>query len=574
MEGHTAVPYLREAIIFLAAAGIVVPLFHRLRASPVLGYLAVGGLIGPYGLAQLAPDLPLLSTIVIGDLAGVKALAELGVIFLLFMIGLELSFERVWAMRRLVFGLGGLQVAVTAAAIGGVAWAFGNTPLAALVLGTCLALSSTAIVMQLLMQRRQVATPVGRTAFAILLMQDLMVAPLLFLVGVDLDDDSQSRIVALLLALGSAVAVILVIYVAGRLLLRPLLRFVAQSRSPDLMMAAILLIVIGFAALADQARLSMALGAFLAGLLLAETEYRHEIEADIEPFKGLLLGLFFLSVGMGIDWAAVAERPGWLVLSVLGLFAIKAVVIVLLALAFRLPRHTAIETGLLLGQGGEFAFVVLSLAAGRDLLPPASAQFMLMVVSLTMAATPLVAAVAARLGRRLAHRTHSRDHGPRNDDMGELEGHVVLAGYGRVGQVLAAALRAEGIAHIALDADAATVAAARHRGEPVWYGDASRPELIRHARAAKAGAVVVTMDDAAAAAAIVHEMARTCPQVPIHVRARDRAQADRLRRAGAANAVPETVEASLQLTGSVLRELGLDRDAVERRLALAREGMQ
>ena len=312
METHVGIPHLREIMVFLIAAGVMVPLFHRLRVSPVLGYLVVGGIIGPYGLGLWADTYPLLGYAVISDLAGVQALAELGVIFLLFTIGLELSLERLWAMRRLVFGLGSLQVVITAVIIGMIARGFGNSVAASIVLGGCLALSSTAIVMQLLVQSHRVSTPLGRSSFSILLMQDLAVVPLLFIVGVLGNKTAESTGFALALALGKAALTIVAIFLVGRLLLRPALRIVAQTRSPEMFMAAILLTVIGIAAVTGSAGLSMALGAFLAGLLLAETEYRHEIEVDIEPFKGLMLGLFFISVGMGIDWRVVGEEPFWL----------------------------------------------------------------------------------------------------------------------------------------------------------------------------------------------------------------------------------------------------------------------
>lgn len=290
MESHS-IPHLREIILFFAAAGIVVPFLHRLRISPVLGYLIVGGIIGPYGLGLFTDDVPWLSNMVISDLQGVQTLAELGVIFLMFMIGLDLSLDRLWAMRRWVFGLGSLQVLVTAVVIGAIARGFGNSPGASMVLGACLALSSTAIVMQLLIERRQLATPLGRSSFSILLMQDLAVVPILFLVGVlgaKMDDGLE---LALVFALGKAALVIVGIYMIGRMVVHPLFHMVARARNVEMFMAATLLMVIGSASITGLAGLSMALGAFLAGLLLAETEFRHEIEVNIEPFKGLLLGL-------------------------------------------------------------------------------------------------------------------------------------------------------------------------------------------------------------------------------------------------------------------------------------------
>lgn len=507
MEHHVGIPYLREIIVFLIAAGVMVPLFHRMRISPVLGYLVVGGAIGPFGLGLWAGDFPALHWVVIDDLAGVQALAELGVIFLLFVIGLELSLERLWAMRRLVFGLGSAQILITGAIIGVIAWEFGNSIPASIVLGACLSLSSTAIVMQLLMQRRRLGTPLGRSSFSILLMQDLAVVPILFVVGV----------------LGAKVE--------GNLGLD----------------------------------LALALGAFLAGLLLAETEYRHTVEVDIEPFKGLMLGLFFMSVGMGIDWRVIAQEPAWILASVLGLFALKSLVTAALCLAFGLGRSTAVETGLLLGQGGEFAFIVVGLAMSLTLIPPDVGQFMLIVAGLTMLVTPLVATAAERLATLLeTGAVEDPEHAV--ETMGAVEGHVILAGFGRVGRTLVETLQAEAIPFVAIDADAAGVAAARKEGLPVFYGDASRLEMLERAHIERASAVVLTMDSPQAAEAIARAVRRAWPIIPIYARARDRAHAGRLIEAGATLAVPEAFEASLQLAGRVLEGFGIDEDVVRRRL--------
>lgn len=567
MEEHGGgIPYLREAIIFLVAAGVVVPLLHRLRVSPVLGYLIVGGLIGPFGLGLWASAYPPLATVVITDLAGVQALAELGVLFLLFTIGLELSLDRLWAMRRLVFGLGSLQVLITGTIIGAVAWGFGNSAPASIVLGACLALSSTAIVMQILMKSRRLSTPLGRASFSILLMQDLAVVPILFVVGV-LGAKVQGDIgTELAMALGKAVLTIGAIYLAGRLLLRPVLRLVAQARSPEMFMAAVLLAVVGLATITGLAGLSMPLGAFLAGLLLAETEFRHEIEVDIEPFKGLMLGLFFMSVGMGIDWRVVADEPFWIAVAVVGLFALKSTITAALCVAFGVPRPVSLETGLLLGQGGEFAFIVVGLAMSLALLPADVGQYMLIVTGLTMLVTPLVAAAAARLAARLAHRDTTAAAEGDLAAVATIDGHVVIAGFGRVGGLVAATLQAEALPFLALDNDAAAVARERASGVPVFFGDASRLEMLVRAHVERAGAVVVTLDDPASAERIVAAVHGAWPAIPIYARARDVAHAARLTAAGATVAVPLATEASLQLAGRVLIGLGLGEDATRRRL--------
>ncbi|MCG6122042.1 MAG: monovalent cation:proton antiporter-2 (CPA2) family protein [Microvirga sp.] len=566
MEEHVAIPYLREAVVFLIAAGVIVPALHRLRVSPVLGYLVVGGLIGPYGLGLWVETVPALGYAVIQDLEGVRHFAELGVIFLLFMIGLELSLDRLWAMRRLVFGLGSLQVVVTALVIGLVAWEFGNSIPASIVLGACLSLSSTAIVMQMLMQSRRLASPLGRSSFSILLMQDLAVVPILFAVGV-LGAQTEGAIgPAFAFAVGKAALVVCAIYLVGRLVLRPTLRLVAQARSPEMFMAAILLTVIGAAAITGLAGLSTALGAFLAGLLLAETEYRHEVEVDIEPFKGLMLGLFFVSVGMGIDWRVVADQPFWIAAALVGLFVIKASVTTLLCIAFRIPRLTALETGLLLGQGGEFAFIVVGLAMSLSLLQPDVGQFMLIVAGLSMLVTPLVAGAARRLVARLESRDVTRAHEGETDEIEGLADHVVIAGFGRVGRVLAGVLDAERTPYVALDLDPVAVAEARKEGLPVYFGDAARLEMLNRAGLGRAQAVAVTMDQPEAARRVVEEIRRERPDIPIFARARDARHATALRDSGATSVIPESLEASLQLAGRLLAQLGYPEDAVVRRI--------
>jgi CPA2 family monovalent cation:H+ antiporter-2 len=568
-----SIPYLREVVLFLVAAGIVVPVLHRWRISPVLGYLIIGGVVGPYGLGLLADQVAWLRFAVISDLAGVQALAELGVIFLLFMIGLELSLDRLWQMRRLVFGLGSLQIVISASVIGAVAWQFGNSPAASIVLGACLSLSSTAIVMQLLIDRREMASPLGRSSFSILLMQDLAVVPLLFLVGVLGAKAGGAIGLQLLLAVIKAVAVIAGIYLGGRMLLRPLYKMVARTRNAEMFMAATLLIIIGAAMITGASGLSMALGAFLAGLLLAETEFRHQIEVDIEPFKGLLLGLFFMSVGMGIDYRVVVDTFGWIVASVIGLFVIKSLITALLCVLFGLPRHTALETGLLLGQGGEFAFVVVGLAMNLGLIPPEVGQFMLIVTGLTMVVTPLVAATASRLARHLERPSGSVAR-PQDDDLGsvgELQGHVLVAGFGRVGCLLARVLDADAIPYVAIDNSVFNVAEARSVGLPVYFGDASRLELLRRANAEKASMLVLTMDDSAAIEHVVQMVRIEWPHLHVLARARDARHAAHLMDLGASEVIQETLEAGLQLAGRVLAVVGTPEDVARRRTEVQRE---
>ncbi len=569
MESQLHIPYLREVILFLVVAGFAVPLLQR-RVSPVLGYLLIGGLIGPYGLGLMAEALPLAAFLVIDDLDGVRALAEIGVVFLLFAIGLELSLDRLWAMRRLVFGLGSAQILLTGVVIGGVAYVWGNSGPAALVLGACLALSSTAIVMQLLIEKSRLTTPVGRSAFSVLLMQDLAVVPILFIVGVlGTVSEGQGVLGGLALALGEAAITVVVIYAVGRLVLRPLFRATAQSGSREAFMAMILLIVLGTAAITGAVGLSMALGAFLAGLLIAETEYRHQVEVDIEPFKGLMLGLFFMSVGMGIDWRVLMETPLLIAASVIGLIAIKAVLNVGLFLLWKTPIHRAVEAGLLLAQAGEFAFIVVGLAMSLDLLPGSTGQFMLIVASLTMVLTPGLAGLARKLADRIENRQNER-HPDAVDQMEDMEGHVLIAGFGRVGRMIASILDREGLPYIAIDKDPIIASEARASGLPVRFGDASRLEILQANHVRQAAALVITLGDAKNTELLTQRMREAAPHVPLFVRARDKEQADRLTDAGATAAVPETVEASLQLAARLLEGCGLDDEVIQRRLQLER----
>lgn len=575
MEHGTPIPYFRELVVFLVAAGIVVPVFHRLRVSPVLGFLLVGLAIGPYGLARFADLLPVLQYITIREIEGVRLIAEFGVMFLLFTIGLDLSLDRLWQLRRLVFGLGLAQLLLTGTAIAVIATVFGNALPAAIVLGSCLALSSTAIVMQLLLETRRSATPVGRTSFAILLLQDLAVVPILLLVGFlaaaqQGNGDNARLLIHLGETLLGAAAALGGIVLFGRFLLAPLYRMVGAAKSPELFMALTLLVVIAMAAITGLVGLSMALGAFLAGLLLSESEYRHAVDVSIEPFKGLLLGLFFLSVGMGIDLRVATDSAAWLLLSVIGLFAIKGSIIGVLALLFRRGRTVALEMALLLGQGGEFAFVVLGMAERLGLIELQVSQFMLLVVSLSMALTPLTAWLARRMARKTEHHDAQRDHGV-TDGETTLEGHVLICGFGRVGQMVGRLLDAEQIAWAALDYDSTTVARERSAGHPVHYGDASRSEMLQRLNAVKAQAVVVTLDDPAAAGRLVAAVHRNWPRLPVLARARDAAHAEHLRRLGASDVVAEAEEASLQLGGLALQKTGLPDEAVRLRLARSRQ---
>lgn len=559
---------LREAVVFLAAVGLVVPVMHRLRLSTILGFLLVGLVLGPFGLGRLASHVPMLGYLVVDNLAGVHLFAELGVVMLLFMIGLELSPERLWAMRRLVFGLGASQVVVSGVVIGVIAWGFGNSTEAALILGACLALSSTAVVMQILTERGRLGTPVGRASFAVLLFQDLAVVPVLFLVGIVGTPGTEGVLGELALALGKAALALASILIVGRLVFRPLLRRVAATGSRELFLAVVLLVIIGAAAATEFAGLSLALGAFLAGLLLAETAYRHQIAVDLEPFKGLLLGVFFTSVGLGIDTLEILAEPVLLPLSVLGLIAIKATVLYGLARLWGEPHEVAVEMSVLLGQAGEFAFIVIGLAGGLGALPPDTAQFMLLVTGLGIAVTPLLALLGRHLGGR---RGRQSAQAMQPDELPDLVDHVVIAGFGRVGRMIAAMLDGQRIPHVAIDAHADVVAALRAEGRAAFWGNAAHPDILGRLGIDRALALVVTMNDADATADVVRAARAHWPNLPIFARARDADHARMLIGCGATDVVPETVEASLQLSEAVLIGTGVPDEAARQIVADERE---
>jgi CPA2 family monovalent cation:H+ antiporter-2 len=499
---------------------------------------------------------PFLYWLTVTDAARVAGIAQLGVVFLLFLIGLELSYQRLLTMRRLVFGLGGLQVVLTAAVITGIAALFGNGGAASLIIGLSLALSSTAIVLEMLSRQGRLMTSTGRTCFAILLAQDLAVVPLLLLVSILGGRSSGSPLMGLALALGHAALAVGLIVVTGRLLLRPLFRLVAASGATELFVAATLFVVIATGVVAGVAGLSMALGAFIAGLLLAETEYRKAIEATIDPFKGLLLGLFFFTVGMGFNIRELGREPLWLLAALMGLIAFKAGCVAALARLFRLPLPAAIETGLLLGPGGELAFVALGLATALGIIGAPAESFLLALVSLSMAMTPVLAAAAHRITAGLEQQRAVDPELTLVPPTG-LSAHAIVIGHGRVGQIVCAMLEQHRFPFIASDSDPAAVTQHRRRARQVYFGDASKIAFLQSCGLMQAAAVIVTIHTQAAIDEIVQAVRSLRPDVLIVSRARDAGHARHLYAVGVTDAVPETIEASLQLSEAALVGLGL-----------------
>jgi monovalent cation:proton antiporter-2 (CPA2) family protein len=543
------IPLLREIMIFLVATAFIVPLFQKMKWSAVLGYLVAGVAIGPYGFA------------VIDDVEEVQALGELGVIFLLFTIGLELSYERIWAMRKAVFGIGLTQVVVTGFAIAGLLWVGGITPKVAIIIGFCLALSSTAMVMQLFIERGEIASWRGRTAFSILLFQDLAVVPLLFMVNIFGSAGETDALTEAGLALGKAVLTVGGIIIVGRMVLRPLFRHIAGLHNPEIFMAVILLVILGTAMGTGYAGLSMALGAFLAGLLIAETEYRHQVEIDIQPFKGLLLGLFFMSVGMAINFQAVAPILHWILLAVAVLMALKALIIIIICLCFRMPANLALHVGLALGQGGEFAFIVIGAAMASGIITNDAGQIVLIIAGLSMLVTPLVSSIGRRIALHLENVDAQRG-GINRSEIDQLEAHVIIVGFGRGGQTVAKLLDGEKIPYVALDLDLRRITECRKINIPVFYGDARRKVMLEKVGAGRAASVVVTLDTADTIAHTVKNIRQYWPALPVYARARDVKTTSELVDLGASLVVPDNVESSLQLGGQVLNDLGMPAEAV------------
>jgi monovalent cation:H+ antiporter-2, CPA2 family len=529
----------------------VIPLFHRLRLSPVLGFMLVGVAVGPFGLAMLADRVPLLGAITLNRPETIAPIAELGISMMMFMIGLELSLERLRVMRRLVFGFGVLQFVLCAVAIAVIAYAFGAPPLLAVVAGPALSMSSTAVVVQVLSQEKRLGGPVGRASLGVLLLQDIAAVPVLFAISV-FGAGGGARTWALI----QAVVVVLGLIAAGRLVLRPLFRGVTRTGSPELFVAACLLVILATGLATAMVGLPMELGSLIAGLLLAETEFRRQIEVTIDPFKGLLLGVFLISVGMSLDLADIAADASRVILGGVVLVALKLAIIACLARAFGVPWLTGLQAGLLLGPGGEFGFVILNLAHAEGLIGADVVRFPVVIAAATMACIPLLSA----LGRRMAWRApvaRAVDPALLLPQLDDAASRVIIAGFGRVGETVASLLERHSVAYVAVDSDADRIAAQRKVRRSVYWGDITQAELLHRLHIETARALVVTMGDHAASDRLVATARAARPDLLIVVRARDARHAAHLYAIGATDAVPETIEASLQLSEAVLVEIGV-----------------
>ena len=546
----------RDVLIILGTTAVTVPVLARFGISSVIGFLGIGALLGPFGIGRLTEAVPWLKWIEVTNSKEISIFAELGVVFLLFLIGLELSYERLTRMRRLVLGLGTAQVVGSTSLIALAAWLAGQPVAAATLIGGALALSSTAIVVEQLAEQKRLASTTGRTSFAILLMQDLAVIPLLFQVGALASRSNGSVLVGLGIAVAQGIIAIALVVLLGRLVLRPFLRLVATADGPEVFMAATVLIAIGTGVVTAAFGVSMALGAFVAGLLLAETEYRRAIEATLEPFKALLLGVFFFSVGLSIDLSLVATRPIIFIGSLVMLVSLKMAVVLPLVRAFGQSWTVAVRTALLLGPAGEFAFVTMNLATDAGVVSHQTGGFITTLTAVSMAMVPLLDALGGRFAERM------KPAAPVDPALlvappTAADKRVVVVGYGRVGQLVCEMLKHHKVPFIAVDSDAREIADLRRAGHEVYYGDATNRAFLESCGLREASALVLTVHTAGAIDEIASLAKAIQPDLTIIARARDADHAKALYKLGVTDAVPETIEASLQLSEAVLFDLGV-----------------
>ncbi len=566
-QGHEIL--IKDAMVFLFAAGVAVPVFRTAKLPAIVGFMLSGIALGPYALGALSETWPILEYISISEPAAAAPFAELGVLFLLFLLGLEFSFPRLWGLRRTVFGVGGLQAGLSSIIIAALLfWGLKLDPAVSIVCGLALALSSTAIVMQLLVDHKSAAQPVGRTSFGVLLFQDILVAPILIFVGLLNLQSGEQLSTVLIRALIQGLIALAVIFLFGKFVLRRVFRMVAMSGGRDFLMALTLLTVVGAAAITASAGLSLALGAFLAGLLLGETEFKHQTEVDLEPFKGILLGLFFMTVGMALDLPAILASPLTILAGVICLLLIKLAAAFAAVRMFNPSTSLSIETAFLLAPAGEFAFVVISAASATGTLTPELATPLAAIAGVTMLTLPLLA-----MAGRIWAKYFEPKEAPASlmEDYSTHDGHVMIAGFGRVGHVISRILTRQGAEVVALDNDARLVAKARDAGLRAYLGDANRREMLHSAGLNGAAQFIITVNNPAIVEPIVKTVRAMRPDIPIIARAHDQEHAKLLEESGANYVIPEVVETGMQLAGRALHQFGYDSETVRDLLAFDRD---
>ncbi|RVQ68911.1 sodium:proton exchanger [Croceicoccus ponticola] len=542
-------PVLSDALVILGAAGIVIPVFARFRITPIIGFILVGMLVGPFGLGRLVFDYPWLQYITITDPQGLEPFAEFGIILLLFTIGLELSFNRLWQLRRMVFGLGALELSISAALIAFVLMAMGQYWTGAMGLGLALALSSTALVLPI----SGTKSPVGKAALSMLLFEDIAIVPIIFLLGAMAPYAASDGMEGLWYTIWTGALTVIVLMVAGRFLLPRLFAQAARTKSPELFLAASLLVVIVASLATAAVGLSPIVGALLAGLLIAETEYHTEVEGITAPFKGLALGIFLITVGMGVDLGVIAANAWSIAMAVSGVLLVKALVTGAVLRMMGARRGTAVETGIMMSSPSETTLIVLSAAATAQLIQPQTAQFWQIVTAIGLTITPIL----ALLGRKVARHVDAAPAPTEaEEDDDPTSGRAIILGYGRVGQLIADMMKRHDQRFLAIDSDPELAHLARRRKHPLLYADASGPALDR-IDLSNASAIILTMDEPVLAARLLRRLRSHYPDIPIIARARDTTHAAELYRAGATEAVPETLESSLQLSEAVLVNIGV-----------------
>ncbi len=538
---------LSDALVILGAAGIVIPLFARFRITPVIGFLLIGILVGPYGLGALTPEVAWLTHVTISEPEALDIFAEFGIILLLFTIGLELSFNRLWQMRKLVFGLGAAELLIIGSSIAVVLAMMGQYWTGAMALGLALASSSTAIVLPI----SGTSSPVGRAALSMLLFEDIAIVPIIFMLGALAPYAQADGLTGLWTTLWQGAAVVGALLVLGRYALPILFVQAARTKSPEVFLAATLVVVIGASLATGVTGLSPIVGALIAGLLIAETDFHGEVEAIIEPFKGLALGIFLITIGMSIDLEALLDNLGIILTAVVLVLVFNALVTGLLLSAMGARRNTATETGILMASPSETTLIVLSAASSAMLIQPGTTQFWQIVTAIGLTVTPLLAFV----GRAVARRVDPVPDPAR--DVSAPVGRVIVVGGGRVGRLVADMLRVHDQPYISIESDADLAMQDKRDGYDVIFGNAARLETLRALRVEDASAIVLTMDAPVLAQQLVARLRKAYPKLLIVARARDAAHAAALYKAGASHAVPETLESSLQLSEAVLVDIGV-----------------
>lgn len=552
------ISYLRDILILLFASVAIVIIFRQLGLSPALGYLVSGAAIGPFGFGVLTST------------ETTKSIAELGVVFLLFAIGLELTFSRLAAMKKYVLGFGSLQVILTAATISFVCYRYVHLALdTSIIVGSALAMSSTAIVMQVIAEHAEQSTRVGRLSFSILLMQDLAVIPILVLLPL-LTKTDLNLTHALGGALADAAIAMAIIFAVGRLLLRPVYRLIAESQNEVLFLSFTLIVVLGAAFLSNHMGLSFALGAFVAGLMVAETEYKYRVEEEILSLKSLLLGLFFMTIGMSFDFDLLLRSLPYIIFASLALILVKTAIIIFLCRLFRFPLAPAIHTGLLLSQGGEFAFVVFLMAVQQKMIDVDLSQFLMTVVTFTMALTPLLASFGRKFKAHLYTREVLRDNKLKRE-VGDISKHVIVIGFTKVGRIVSYILRKRNISYVILENNHRVVRLEKTNGYNIYYGDAMNIDILRYIGIERCESIIVAMEDEIACMKITRFIHENFPRATVITKSETINNADRFKKVGASYVVSKNLETGLQLSHAALSSVGVNSSEINNALNAFRE---